>query len=151
MFRAATHSAVWWQSEGILEDLARAIRVYAVVHFSIVGISHIVLPTAWVELFKLMRTQNRAGVFAHGFLSLFFGATIVSLHNVWSGPHTLLTIVGWLYVTKAASCFLTPDFQLASLRRVSEQRVWELRAAGAAYLSVAIFLSLARDALASKI
>jgi hypothetical protein len=121
--------------------MTRAVQIYAAVHFAIIGLSHVAVPLAWVELFKLFRAQGRPGVFAHGFLGLFFGAVIVAWHDVWSWPDVVLTIVGWLYVIKAASCFLTPSLQSASLARVSPQRALELRAAGAAYLLVALFLA----------
>jgi len=105
-------------------ELARAVEIYASVHFAIMGLSHLFRPLAWVQLFTLLRAQGTPGVFAHGFLSLFFGAMIVAFHNVWSGPGTALTVVGWLYVAKSTACFLAPNFQLASLGRVSNDRKW---------------------------
>jgi hypothetical protein len=123
-----------------MSDLARAVEVYAVAHFAIMGASHLFRPLAWVRLFELLRAQGTPGVFAHGFLGLFFGTTIVAFHNVWSGPGAALTFAGWLYLAKAAACFLAPSQQLASLGRVAEGRKWEMRVAGSAYLLLAAWL-----------
>jgi hypothetical protein len=123
-----------------MADLARAVEIYASVHFALMGLSHLFRPLSWVRFFKILRDQGTAGVFAHGWLSLFFGAMIVSFHDVWSGPDTTLTVAGWLYVAKAAACFLSPNLQLVSLGRVSDGRKWELQLAGAAYLLLALWL-----------
>ena len=123
-----------------MTGLTRAVEVYASVHFTVMGLSHLVRPSAWVQLFELLRDQGAPGVFAHGLLSLFFGATIVSFHDVWAGPGAALTVAGWLYVAKAVARFLAPDVQLASLKRVSDARKWELQIAGAAYLLLALWL-----------
>lgn len=118
-------------------QLSRAVEIYAVVHFVIVGLSHLFSPKAWVRLFVLMREQGEPGAMAHGFLSLFFGSMIVAFHNDWSGGAVALTLVGWLYLAKAASCIVTPAVQLRSLARVSVERAHELRGAGVFYLLLA--------------
>ncbi len=56
--------------------------------------------------------------FANGFLSLFTGSVIVAFHNVWGGWPTVLTVLGWLFVLKAAIIFLLPDVGLRSLARI---------------------------------
>jgi hypothetical protein len=121
--------------------MAHAIEIYAVVHLVVMGLSHCIHPHSWVAFFTLLRKCGQPGVFAHGFLSLFFGAMIVSFHNAWSGAGAALTVAGWLYVAKAAACFLLPELQLASLRRVSGERAWEMRFAGTAYLLLALWLA----------
>lgn len=123
-----------------MSELPRAVEIYAALHFAIMGLSHLFRPLAWVQFFELLRAQGTPGVFAHGFLSLFFGAMIVAFHNVWSGPGTALTVAGWLYVAKSAACFLAPNLQLVSLGRVSSDRKWELQFAGVAYLLLASWL-----------
>jgi hypothetical protein len=121
-------------------QLVTALEAYAVLHFGVAGLSHVFRPLSWVRFFVLLREHGHAGVFAHGFLSLYFGSMIVAFHNVWTGTGIPLTIVGWLYMVKTISCFVFPDFQLASLRRVSTERAWELQAVGAAYLLLTAWL-----------
>jgi len=43
----------------------------------VIGVSHVVQPRAWVDFFVWLRGKGHAGVFANGFLSLWFGGLIV--------------------------------------------------------------------------
>jgi hypothetical protein len=115
----------------------RAIELFAVVQLLVVGLSHLLQPRAWVKFFTTLHAHGHAGVFVHGFLSLWFGALIVGFHNVWSGLPTVLTVTGWLYLVKAFACFLVPESQMRTLGRVRDERAWELRMPGVAYLVIA--------------
>lgn len=117
--------------------MERAVEVFAVIQFTIVGLSHLIRPRAWVDFFMRLHARGHAGVFVHGFLSLGFGSVVVAFHNVWSGLPTLLTVAGYLYLVKAGLCFLWPETQTRTLGRVSHERAWELRLPGAVYLGLA--------------
>lgn len=95
------------------------IEGYAAAHFLIIGASHIIQHRAWAELFMHLHRLGRAGVFAHGFLSIFFGSLIVAGHNVWTGPATALTVAGWFYIIKSFHSFLIPSIGTRTLSRVS--------------------------------
>ena len=116
--------------------MERAIELFALLNFVVMGLSHVLWPRAWVDFFILLRQKGHAGVFVHGFLSLGFGAMILAFHNVWSGLPAILTIVGVAYMVKALVCFLLPQFALRSLQRVSHDRAWELVMAGVAFLAI---------------
>ena len=117
--------------------MERALEVFAVIHFSIVGLSHIVQRHAWVDFFSRLHERGHAGVFVHGFLSLGFGSMVLAFHNVWSGLPAVLTVVGCLYTLKATLCFLWPQTQMRTLGRVSHERAWEMALPGAAYVFLA--------------
>lgn len=121
--------------------MERALETFAAIQFVLVGLSHILQRHAWVDFFVWLRERGRAGVFVHGFLSLGFGSMIVAFHNVWSGLTSLLTVVGYMYLVKAALCFLLPATQMRTLGRVSHERSWELAAAGGAYVVLGAILS----------
>jgi hypothetical protein len=121
----------------------RALEVFAVIHFSIVGLSHIVQRHAWVDFFQGLRERGHPGVFVHGFLSLGFGSLILAFHDVWSGLPAVLTVAGCFYLLKAALCFLWPQTQMRTLGRVSHERAWELALPGAVYVALAALLSYA--------
>lgn len=121
-------------------DLAKAVELYAAVHFTVIGLSHVVQPRAWVDFFLLLRAHGATGVFANGFLSLMFGSIIVAFHNVWEGGAIVLTLIGWAQIVKASVNFLVPEFGLRSMNRVSTERAWEFQAAGAALLLIAAWL-----------
>ena len=117
--------------------MERAIELFALINFVVMGLSHVLRPRAWVDFFVLLREKGHAGVFVHGFLSLGFGAMILAFHDVWSGLPAVLTIVGVAYTVKALVCFLLPELALRSLGRVSHERAWELVVAGVAFLAIA--------------
>ncbi len=121
--------------------MERAIELFALLNFVLMGLSHLLRPHAWVAFFILLREKGHAGVFVHGFLSLGFGAMILAFHNVWSGAPTVLTIAGLAYMVKALVCFLLPGVALRSLQRVSHDRAWELMMAGVAFLAIGGVLS----------
>jgi hypothetical protein len=60
----------------------RALEVLATIQFLIVGLSHVFQRHAWVEFFIWLRERGHAGVFVHGFLSLWFGSMILAFHDV---------------------------------------------------------------------
>ena len=121
--------------------MERALEVFAVIQFLIVGLSHVFQRHAWVDFFTLLRQRGHAGVFVHGFLSLGFGSMILAFHNVWSGLPAVLSVVGCAYLLKATMCFLLPATQMKTLGRVSHERSWELAVPGVAYVVIAGILS----------
>ena len=98
--------------------MEEGIRVFAAVNFLTMGLSHVFQHRAWAEFFVYLHKQGRPGAFANGFLSLFTGSLIVAFHNVWGGLPTVLTVLGWAFVSKAAIVFLFPDVGLRSLARI---------------------------------
>ena len=124
--------------------MERALEVFAIVHLTIMGLSHIVQRHAWVDFFIWLRGRGYPGVFAHGFLSLGFGSMIVAFHDVWSGLPAVLTVLGYAYILKATMCFVFPATQMRTLGRVSHERARELAAAGVVYLILAGLLSYSR-------
>ena len=116
--------------------MERAIELLALIQFLVLGLSHMLQPGAWVEFFVWLREKGRAGVLAHGIMSLWFGSIVLAFHNVWSGLPAVLTVLGCAYVLKAVVCFLFPEAGLRSLNRVSQKRAWEFVAAGAFFVAV---------------
>ncbi|MES1245904.1 MAG: hypothetical protein ABUT39_30130 [Acidobacteriota bacterium] len=120
--------------------MERAIQVFAAVSFLVIGLSHIFQPGTWVEFFTKLRSLGRLGAFAEGFISLNFGAVIVSFHNVWSGPAVVLTLIGWGQVLKALFRFVAPAASLRLYERISPERAWQFRLGGGVALVLSAFL-----------
>ncbi len=110
--------------------MEQATEAFAAICFFGIGISHLLQPHAWVEFFTWMREKGRAGMFVEGFLSLTFGALVVSFHNVWTWPPVVLTIVGWGQVLKGLVRFAAPELSLRIYQRVTPERAWHFRVAG---------------------
>lgn len=111
-----------------------AAQIFVVINFGVVGLSHLIQPRVWVEFFVALRERGHAGVFFNGMLSLMVGSIIVSLHNVWSGPALLVTLLGWAQVLKGLSSLTVPSIGLKGLMRVSMDRAYEFQLAGALFL-----------------
>jgi hypothetical protein len=120
--------------------MERATEIFAAVQCTVVGLSHIAQPRAWVEFFVWLRGKGHAGVFANGFLSLWFGSIIVAFHNVWVGLPTVLTVLGWAQVLKGLVSFVLPQVSMRGLARVSPERAWEFVVAGVVLLAVSAVL-----------
>lgn len=95
--------------------MERSIEVFAAINFTIMGLSHLAHPRAWIEFFSLLRSKGEAGALVNGFITLGMGSIIVAFHNVWSGIPVVLTVVGWLYVLKSLMIFTVPGAGLRSL------------------------------------
>ncbi len=117
--------------------MERSVEVFAVIHLVTMGLSHVLAPKAWVEFFVALRERGHTGVFAAGFISLFFGSIIAAFHDVWSGPGLVLTLVGWGQVAKGALYFLFPAYGLRGLGLVDRKKPGAFIAAGIGLLLVA--------------
>ncbi|MGL4514313.1 MAG: hypothetical protein ACRCT8_14590 [Lacipirellulaceae bacterium] len=123
------------------DTMERSIEVFAVIQLALVGLSHLLRPGDWVDFFVWLRGRGHAGAFVHGLMTLGFASLVVAFHNVWSGIPAVLTATAWLYLVKASLCLLLPETQLVTLGRVSHERAWELRLAGAVQLTIAGLLA----------
>lgn len=121
--------------------MERAIQIYAVINFTVIGLSHALQPQAWVEFFTYLRERGRAGVFAVAFMSLWFGSLVVAFHNVWSGIPVVLTVVGWAQVAKGLIYFSFPTFALRQLARPTPERSWIFIPGGIVFLVLAGLLA----------
>jgi hypothetical protein len=123
-----------------MTQLERGVEVYAIVNLLVIGVSHVVRPRVWVELFVALRERGEAGVFGVALLNLIFGSIIAGFHNVWSGLPAVLTVVGWANVIKALVYFVFPGVGLRRLKALSLERGWMIRVAGVGFLIIAALL-----------
>lgn len=107
-----------------------SVQLFVALQSSVIAVSHIVQPGAWVDFFVWLRGKGHAGVFANGFLALWFGALIVAFHPVWSGPAIVITLIGWAQVLKGAIAFVMPSLSMRGFERVSHERRHEFVIAG---------------------
>lgn len=117
--------------------MERAVQIYAIVNFVVIGLSHVFRPHAWVDFFIYLRERRETGVFATAFLSLMFGSIVVAFHNVWSGLPIVLTILGWAQVLKALIYFVFPAFGLRKLQIPSHERANLFIPPGVLFLALA--------------
>ncbi|CAN5714048.1 hypothetical protein BH20VER1_BH20VER1_27410 [soil metagenome] len=107
----------------------------------VIGLSHILQPRAWAQLFIGWRERGDAGVFYTGLLHFTFGALIVAFHSVWSGLPLLVTLLGWAWTLKGVIYLCYPALGRRMLARVSVERAYEFTIAGAVLVLIALVLA----------
>src|SRR6187200_793049 len=117
--------------------MERAVQIYAIINFIVIGTSHVVRPRVWIDFFVFLRERGEAGVFAVALLNLVFGSIIVAFHNVWSGIPLVLTVLGWANVSKALIYFVFPAFGLRKLQYLSHERAKPVVGGGILFLLLA--------------
>ena len=110
--------------------MERGIELFVGVYLTVIGLSHLLQPLAWVEFFTDLRARGRPGAFIEGFLSLSFGAFVVAFHSVWSGLPAIVSYIGVLQVFKGALRFCAPDLALRIYERMSPTHLWPFRVGG---------------------
>ncbi len=118
-----------------------AIQLFAIIHFTTIGLSHVVAPRAWAEFFLLLRAKGHAGVLVVAFISLGFGSIVAAFHQVWTGIPLVLTLIGWGQVLKGLLYFCIPAYGLRKLGLVSIERSWMFVFPGVFLLAIAALLT----------
>jgi hypothetical protein len=118
----------------------KATQVLAAISFLVIGLSHSGQPKAWVAFYQALAARGIPGLFLEGFLLLNFGAIIVAFHNVWDGPATVLTVIGWSQVLKGAGRFLAPQIGLRVIQRITPERAWYFQVGGVFALLLSGFM-----------
>ena len=107
----------------------------------VIGLSHIVQPRAWAELFIQWRAKGKPGVFYTGLLHFTFGVLIVAFHNVWRGLPMIVTLLGWGWTVKGSLYLTYPQHGMRMLARVSLERAHEFVIAGVVLVVVAAVIT----------
>jgi hypothetical protein len=99
-----------------LDDATSAVQFIMMVSCGIMGVSHMVRPAMWVEIFGYLHSLGTRGVVIRTFLfELWPAMLIVTFHQVWWGFGIVLTIYGWAQLTKVAMSMLAPEIGLRSM------------------------------------
>ncbi len=114
-----------------------SIQIFAIIHLTTIGLSHIVAHRAWAEFFVQLRSKGKPGVFVVAFMSLGFGSIVAAFHPVWSGIPLVLTLLGWAQVLKGLLYFCLPAVGLRGLERVSMERSRMFMVPGFAFVAFA--------------
>jgi uncharacterized protein YjeT (DUF2065 family) len=120
--------------------MEQAIQVFAAISFFVIGLSHLLRPNEWVTFFDDLASRGTSGAFLEGFMLLNFGAIIAAFHNVWEGPATVLTVIGWGQLLKGVVRFVFPQMALRVMRSALARGVRSFQVAGVFALSISAFL-----------
>ncbi len=110
---------------------------------TLMGLSHILQPQMWTEYFARLNAQGTAGLVTKVLaVELWPAMLIVSLHQVWHGAAIVLTVYGWLQLTKVAVALLIPKLGMRSMA-LAERGARGFVAAGVMLLAIGASAGLA--------
>jgi uncharacterized protein YjeT (DUF2065 family) len=121
----------------------RAIEVFALLNFAIIGLSLVFQPRAWARFFAWMRREGEAGAVIYGLFCLLWGSLIVSFHREWNGFLVILPAFGALQMTEGLVFLVAPGFGLQLMAVLTEDRLVLFRIMGAIALALAVYIYLA--------
>ena len=120
----------------------RAIEIFALLNFAIVGLSLVVQPGAWARYFEWMRREGDAGAVTYGLLCVLWGSLIVSFHPTWHGLLIVLPAFGALQLIEGLAFLVSPSFGLRLLAIFTVERLWLFRLLGLIALILALYIYL---------
>ncbi|MEM9911908.1 MAG: hypothetical protein AAF922_14100 [Pseudomonadota bacterium] len=117
-----------------------AIESLLALPFLIMGLSHILQPHMWLDMFQRLAAKGNVGVLERSFLfELWPASLIVAFHQDWRWPGVLLTIYGHTLAAKIAISLAFPLFGLRSLRMAQEYGQTAFIPAGAILSALGLF------------
>jgi hypothetical protein len=118
----------------------RAIELFALLNFAVVGLSLVARPMAWARFFIWMQREGEAGAVIYGLLCVLWGSLIVSFHPTWHWPSLILPSFGVLQVFEGFIFLLMPRFGLHTMAVFSEKRLWLFRLLGVIALGLVVYI-----------
>lgn len=102
-------------------DLSTRIELFTAALLLITGVSHIVCPKAWSDLFTDLFRRPHSGLWI-GLLTLPVGLLLVVTHNVWVADLTVIvTLLGWGWTIKGTLYLIVPDLPARKLKGFVER------------------------------
>ncbi|MFZ6014605.1 MAG: hypothetical protein ACOYXT_29970 [Bacteroidota bacterium] len=122
--------------------MERAVEIFVLINFLVIGLSHTFQAQAWVDFFRVLRSHGKVGSLINGFLSLTFGSIIVSFHWVWEGIiPTIITGVGIAQIIKSIVAFVFPAIGLKSMQKPMATNPKGYQVAGIIFLILTAILA----------
>ena len=118
----------------------RAIEIFALLNFIIVGLSLVIHPTAWARYFAWMRREGEAGAVIYGLFCVLWGSLIVSFHPTWHGLLIVLPCFGALQMLEGLTFLVVPAFGLRLMAIFNEERLGLFRLLGLIALALAVYI-----------
>jgi hypothetical protein len=123
----------------------RAIDIFALLNFLIVGISLVYRPDAWAKYFAWMRRNTEGGAVIYGLFCVLWGSLIVSFHREWTGLLVVLPIFGSIQLAEGFVFLVAPGLGLRLMGMFNEESPGLIRLLGLIALVLAgiIFVAIA--------
>lgn len=102
-------------------DLSTRIELFTAALLLITGVSHVVCPGAWSDLFMDLFRRPHSGLWI-GLLTLPVGLLLVVTHNVWVADlAVIVTLLGWAWTIKGTLYLLVQDLPARKFKHLVER------------------------------
>ncbi|MEM1390756.1 MAG: hypothetical protein AAGG45_06715 [Pseudomonadota bacterium] len=109
----------------------------------LLGLSHLIQPRLWLDVFKDLAEKGHIGVVWRTFLfELWPAVLIVMFHQDWSWPGLLITLYGHLLMLKVTLSLLVPGLGLKSLQQAEPTGQWAFIPAGLLLIALSVICAL---------
>ncbi|HEY5227231.1 MAG TPA: hypothetical protein VIJ19_01765 [Opitutaceae bacterium] len=115
----------------------RAIDLFALLNFGIVGLSLVCQPMAWARYFAWMRSKADGGAVIYGLFCVLWGSLIVSFHREWVGLLVVLPVFGSIQLVEGFVFLVAPAFGLRLMGMFNEANLGLFRLLGVIALVLA--------------
>ncbi len=122
-----------------VDDVPSAIELLMLIVCVPMGLSHVVRPAMWQEFFGWLAGLGTPGLVLKTLAAeIWPGALIVAFHPVWWGPGLLLTLYGWVQLTKVVVVLLRPEIGMRSMAMAQTHSTRGFTIAGALLIGVGV-------------
>ncbi|HZZ19711.1 MAG TPA: hypothetical protein VFE25_10100 [Opitutaceae bacterium] len=121
----------------------RAIEIFALLNFLIVGLSLVSQPAAWAKYFAWMRRNAEGGAVIYGLFCVLWGSLIVSFHREWTGLLVVLPLFGALQLIEGFVFLIAPSVGLRLMSPFNETNLGLFRLLGVIALVLAAIILVA--------
>ena len=120
----------------------RAIELFAMLNFVIVGLSLLIQPRAWARYFAWMRREGDAGAVIYGLFCVLWGSLIVSFCLAWHGLLVVLPVFGIIQLLEGLIFLLAPAAGLKLMGMFTEEGsgLLLLRLLGVIAIGLAVYI-----------
>lgn len=119
------------------------IEAFLMLPLFLLGLSHLVQPRLWLDVFKDLAEKGHIGVVWRTFLfELWPAVLIVMFHQDWSWPGLLITLYGHLLMLKVTLSLLVPGLGLKSLQQAEPTGQWAFIPAGLLLIALSAICAL---------
>jgi len=127
-------------------DSITCIEVFTAASLAVVGLSHIVQPRLWAQLFIDLMQRPYAGLYV-GTFTLPLGLLIALGHNVWVWDiPVMVTLIGWSWTLKGSIYLVRPaTLQQAGARHMQHPKRFQIAGAIALIAAMVIAGNVAID------
>lgn len=125
----------------------QSIELFVAINLLIVGLSHFLQPSIWVDFFVFLHSKNNVGNIVNALIALGMGSVVFAFHFVWEWPKVLITFYAISQILKGFAYLIKPSIGLASIGKITMEKKNKFKWVGLAMslFALSIFYNVITD------